>query len=1005
MKRSYNILQYILLSIILIMVVSMVYDCSDNRKQYLVGVSLCADKEWYGKLHRELEVMGYISDSINVKIKSANADSKMQIAQIDSFINMGVQLLIVAPNKENDIDAAIEKAYKSGIPVILYERKIKSDNYTAFIGCDNYKIGYNMGKHIANELKGKGRIVEIMGRKGSTPTIARARGFEDALKTFPDMHIVYREHATWKQDLAGKAMARALQQTKDIDYVFAQSDIMAYGAYLAAKKAVPDNKIKFAGVDGVIGVTGETRGIDLVREGILNASYLNPTSGDEVIKIATNILHGKKVKKENDLAASILTPDNVGLTLIAARTADRKMNILTALHRQVDKYEKYNEKKNLWIWLLALCLASILLAAVSIYRSYQTKNRLYLQIARKNDELEKLNKEVMELTNSRLNFFTNVSHELRTPLTLILDPMERILADKALGGKTRYLLNIVNRNALMLKHLVDDIMDFRKVQAGKMRLNLTQFDLAERLREQTDAFYPSAEKKNITIEIDTSRFTHKHITADEDKISRITGNLLANAVKYTPVGGRIFVMLSDAPDGRALISVKDTGIGISEEDCKKVFDRFYQVLGNMGGTGIGLAVVKEYAELHHGEASVVSRIGEGADFRVIIPCSQDGLSPAATPDSISAPAYATVSPDRIDDSNARLANDTIGYTSVVGNTSADSEVPSAHGDSPADGPTDIEKSKLLVIDDNIDIREYIRATFADEYDIMESGNGKEGLEMAVKYVPDIVVSDVMMPQMNGMDFCSALKQNPATCHIPVILLTAKVLDDQKIEGYEHGADSYITKPFNSIILRARMENLINSRKMLRSLFAAAATGSTQVKDNAAPIKDNAVKDQDNAATVKDAAVENVTAASGKNDKDAAGKSDTTTAPASPVVNSVAGGVSETDRKFIAQLRRIVEENMADTDFGVEEISGEMGLSRVQLYRKVKAITGMTVVDLLRKARLNHAHNLLRETDKSISEIAYEVGFSSPSYFTKCYKDEFNILPGDTRNAPQTAENG
>ena len=963
MKRSYNILQYILLSIILIMVVSMVYDCSDNRKQYLVGVSLCADKEWYSKLHRELEVMGYISDSIDVKIKSANADSKMQIAQIDSFINMGVQLLIVAPNKENDIDAAIEKAYKSGIPVILYERKIKSDNYTAFIGCDNYKIGYNMGKYIANELKGKGRIVEIMGRKGSTPTVARSRGFEDALKTCPDMHIVYRDYATWNKNLAGNVMARALRQAKDIDYVFAQSDIMAYGAYLAAKKAVPDNKIKFAGVDGVIGVTGETRGIDLVREGILNASYLNPTSGDEVIKIATNILHGKKVKKENDLAASILTPDNVGLTLIAARTADRKMNILTALHRQVDKYEKYNERKSLWIWLLALCLASISLAAVSIYRSYRTKNRLFLQLAKKNDELEKLNREVMELTNSRLNFFTNVSHELRTPLTLILDPMERILDDNTLGSKTRHLLNIVNRNAMLLKHLVDDIMDFRKVQAGEMKLNLTRFDLAERLREQTDAFYPSAEKKNITLEIDTDHFARKQITADKDKICRIVSNLIGNAIKYTHVGGSVFVTLADTPDGRILISVKDTGIGISEEDSKKVFDRFFQASGNMGGTGIGLAVVKAYTELHHGEATVESKIGEGSDFRIIIPCSQEGFATADTLDDSNAPAPTTI--DCIDDSNALFAGH------AAGNATA---VPSADSDKP----------KLLVIDDNIDIREYIRTTFAGEYDIMESDNGREGLEMAIKYVPDIVVSDVMMPQMNGMDFCSALKQNPATCHIPVILLTAKVLDDQKIEGYEHGADSYITKPFNSKILRARIENLINSRRMLCSLFAATATGTAGKNDTSGmtDITGSAATALTSATVSKEAAPAGT-----------ADKADT------------AAEINDTDRKFITQLRRIVEENMADTDFGVEEISSEVGLSRVQLYRKVKAITGMTVVDLLRKARLNRAKTLLAETDKSISEIAYEVGFSSPSYFTKCYKDEYKILPGDVRNAKQTAEKG
>ena len=419
-------------------------------------------------------------------------------------------------------------------------------------------------------------------------------------------------------------------------------------------------------------------------------------------------------------------------------------------------------------------------------------------------------------------------------------------------------------------------------------------------------------------------------------------NLIGNAIKYTHVGGSVFVTLADTPDGRILISVKDTGIGISEEDSKKVFDRFFQASGNMGGTGIGLAVVKAYTELHHGEATVKSKIGEGSDFRIIIPCSQEGFATADTPDDSNAPAPTTI--DCIDDSNALSAGH------AAGNAAA---VPSADSDKP----------KLLVIDDNIDIREYIRTTFAGEYDIMESDNGREGLEMAIKYVPDIVVSDVMMPQMNGMDFCSALKQNPATCHIPVILLTAKVLDDQKIEGYEHGADSYITKPFNSKILRARIENLINSRRMT-DITGSAATALT------------------NATVSKEAAPAGT-----------ADKADT------------AAEINDTDRKFITQLHRIVEENLTDTDFGVEEISGEVGLSRVQLYRKVKAITGMTVVDLLRKARLNRAKTLLAETDKSISEIAYEVGFSSPSYFTKCYKDEYKILPVDVRNAKQTAEKG
>ena len=358
-----------------------------------------------------------------------------------------------------------------------------------------------------------------------------------------------------------------------------------------------------------------------------------------------------------------------------------------------------------------------------------------------------------------------------------------------------------------------------------------------------------------------------------------------------------------------------------------------------------------------------SKIGEGSEFRIIIPCSQEGFATADTLDDSNAPAPTTI--DCIDDSNALSAGH------AVGNAAA---VPSADSDKP----------KLLVIDDNIDIREYIRTTFAGEYDIMESDNGREGLEMAIKYVPDIVVSDVMMPQMNGMDFCSALKQNPATCHIPVILLTAKVLDDQKIEGYEHGADSYITKPFNSKILRARIENLINSRRMLCSLFAATATGTAGKNDTSGmtDITGSAATALTNATVSEEAAP--------------AGTADKTDAAAE---------INDTDRKFITQLHRIVEENLTDTDFGVEEISGEVGLSRVQLYRKVKAITGMTVVDLLRKARLNRAKTLLAETDKSISEIAYEVGFSSPSYFTKCYKDEYKILPGDVRNAKQTAEKG
>ena len=265
-----------------------------------------------------------------------------------------------------------------------------------------------------------------------------------------------------------------------------------------------------------------------------------------------------------------------------------------------------------------------------------------------------------------------------------------------------------------------------------------------------------------------------------------------------------------------------------------------------------------------------------------------------------------------------------------------------------------ERAKLLVIDDNKDIRDYISSTFANDYEIIEADNGKDGLEQALKYVPDIVVCDVMMPQMNGIEFCSALKRNTAICHIPVILLTAKTLDEQRVEGYEHGADSYITKPFNSKVLKARIDNLLNNRNTLSNLFGKTSEQSQNTVE-------------------------------GEEHKDAEGKDAT-------------NGLSRMDSEFLNQLRSIIRSNMANTEFGVEDISSKVGLSRVQLYRKVKAITGTSVVDLLRRARLQEAQKLLTDTNKSISEIAYEVGFSSPSYFTKCYKDEYDTLPGDARNS-------
>ncbi len=906
-----------------------VCSCANNKKTYTIGVSQCSDDEWRDKLNSEMRMMDYINDSINVIIKKSNNDSKTQEAQIDSLLDKNIDLLVVSPNQTDEITPAVEKAYNKGIPVILYDRTIKSDKYTTFIGSNNYKIGHDLGKYVADRLGGKGTVAEIMGLEGSSPSNERHRGFTDAIKEHPAIKVIDTEYADWEQESAERAMEKILDKGETPDYVFAHNDRMAYGAYLTAKKRKHENRIKFIGVDGL---PGDLRGIDLVCKGILDASYLNPTSGDEVIKLAMKILNGGKVAKANNLAISIINKDNAELTRMAAQNAERQRDILEELHNQVDKYEVNYETQTIFTVLLGILLVVVIFFSLFIYKSYLTKKKFTEVLTKKNDELKRLNEEVIELTQSKLTFFTNVSHELRTPLTLIIDPLERVLADTSLGGQTEHLLKIVRRNALVLKKIVDDIMDIRKIQDNKMKLDLSRFDLAKKIQSWTEDFRPSAEKRNITLTVDTSRCCDGTVNADIIKICRIVFNLLSNALKYTPSGGTVNISLSNDSDGMLAITVSDTGKGISEKDRKKVFERFFQAQGSNGGTGIGLALVMAYAKLHNGEATVSSEPGKGSSFRVTIPRKQKDSTPA-TDASVATDAAPEATEScmtlPVHTGNARQQDDDNGI--------GDNRI------------GDKEKPRLLVIDDNREIRDYIRETFGSDFEIIEAGNGKEGIEAALKYVPDIVVCDVMMPVMNGIEFCTQLKSNTAICHIPVILLTAKSLEEHKIEGYGHGADSYITKPFSSKILMAKIDSLLRNRTILSNLFGS--------NNNTAGSKNGYTPTDDNGDS----------------------------------------RLNDIDRDFISRLQSIIKENMADSDFGVESIGGKIGLSRVQLYRKVKAITGTSVVDLLRRARLQQADKLLKETGKSISEIAYEVGFSSPSYFTKCYKDEYGILPGETRN--------
>ena len=858
--------------------------CSDNNvKKYVIGVSQCSEDIWRDKLNNELVMSTYQHDNVTLKFASANDNDRLQKQQIEQFIKEGVNLLIVSPNQIHTISSVIDKAYDAGIPVILFDRKTDSRKYTAFIGADNYEAGHEIGYFIGQQLEGKGNIAEICGLQASSPAIERNRGFMDALKNYPDIKVVARGYGDWIKESGVTAMDSILVQSKEpFQYVFAQNDRMALGALQSIKK----HKVKGIKIVGIDALPVPGGGMENVRDGNLEASYIYPTRGDSVMQLALNILEKKPYKRDNYLKGALVTKANANVLLMQNEEMNKQTARLNALHGKVDTYlVQYNHQK-MYIVLFSIILLLLIGIMVYIYRTILMKRRIE----------EEANK-------AKLQFFTNISHELRTPLTLIADPVNYIIHDDNLNSQQRSMLQIVQRNVLVLTQLVSEILDFRKVQNGKMELRLSDFNLAESMKQWIMLFSASAQKKHIAISMDAPDTIM--LRADQDKIERICYNLLSNALKYTSEGGEISLMAKEE-GGRVMISVADNGCGISSDELPYIFDRFYQAKNAGRGTGIGLAIVKAFTELHHGEVSATSIEGKGSTFTIHIPVRQKG----------------------------EVTNQSTEKIEQLVEPSSAEEVPNQarHIDELIQ-PYQTDKPEVLIIDDNIDIRTYLRSVLSEKYNVSEAADGKAGLELARKIVPDIVLSDIMMPVMDGLAFCQQLKTDKAISHIPVILLTARSLDEQRAEGYEHGADAYLSKPFSLRLLLSRIDNLIESRKKLNQTWSKG---------------------------VEDDEIGNIS--------------------------------NEIDKSFLKQLRKIIQENLANSDLSVEQIGDEIGLSRVQLYRKVKALTGYSPVEIVRKARLTRARHFLQTTERTVSEVAYAVGFSTPSYFSKCYKDEFGENP-------------
>lgn len=717
------------------MILGLLASCSQDTKKYRIGVSQCSDDIWRDKQNSELKIGAYFHDNVDLCFAAAYDSDERQIQQIDSLVETGIDLLIVAPNQVSTISPAIDRAYDKGIPVIVFERKTNTKKYTAYMGADNYEMGHLMGEYVANRLNEHGRIIEVMGLKGSSPAIERHNGFREAIAQHPGIQVIATLQGDWTEPTAYNTVKQWLDKNpgaEKIDLVFGMNDRTAMGARKAFEEAGGVLPL-FCGIDGL---PGENGGIRLVQDSLLDASYIYPTHGDQLLQLAVDILEGKPYEKETNLMSALVTQDNARVLLMESEEIMRQSHSLEQLHEKASKYlnQLGTQRMLIFVALAAIFLLLTLLVGIYMY---------YLQRARIQDERTKMERE-------QLDFYTQVSHELRTPLTLIQGPLDQLLRTndfRTASDNARELFTIVRRNTHHLTGLVNKMLD-----------------------------------------------------------------------------------------------------------------------AQVGGT--------------------------------------------------------------VNDVNAHVETQNLASPESAGNVKPDEDVPT-----------------VLIVDDNADIRTYLKSILQGKYSVLEAEDGKSGLDLAREHVPDLIVSDVMMPVMNGLEFCQQVKKDGISSHIPVILLTARALEKHQIEGYESGADAYITKPFSPELLLARIDNLLQSRHQLKDLWAMKPA----------------------AETVADTPLE------------------ATVSATRPIENA-----------FISQFKSIVEKRLVDSNLSVEDLAAAMGLSRVQLYRKVKALTGSSPVDLLRKARLAQAQKLLQESALSVSEIAYQVGFASPSYFTKCYKDEFGTVPGEAR---------
>lgn len=895
---------------LLIFILSLTISCrrGGEEKEFVVGVSHSSiNDSWRKAMMLDMQVKASDYPGMTLDVKDADEDNDTQIKQIRELIKKRVDLIIISANESEPITTAAVEAYRAGIPTIIIDRKIYSEEYTTFIGADNYEIGRAAGLFVNSLLKKeKTTIVEVWGREGSSSALDRHNGFSDALIHNNNV-TVKTVYGRWHRDEA-KVNIAALGSFENIDIVYAHNDPMALAAREAIMEVDPQaaERIKFIGIDAL---PGKGKGIEAVRDGYLTASFVYPTGGSTAIKVAWQILNGMPVSKHYALTSALIDKDNAGTIYLQTEQLADYQDQIEKQRNNLDKmFSEYRFLQNS-VGLILLLLGIVILLAlyvIHIFRKVQRKNhelkRTNIQVEQQREELAVANRKIEQATTRKLQFFTNVSHEIKTPLTLILGPLNKLSKELPPDSPIADDIHLIKKNADRLKRVVSQLLDFRKVESNKMNMRVTEIDLVVFIEDVKSYFETMAQSKQIqyTFQHDVSSV---RLWVDTDKMEKILANLLSNAFKFTPDGGTITIRLQDHA-GYVTLSVEDNGKGIQPQNLSAVFDQFFTG-DNLTGTGIGLHLTHEFVSMHKGSIHVESEPGKRTVFFVELPKGKSHFDETCT----FAPSVTELS--------SGVANlDTREMDEIVNRT---------------------YDYTILIVEDDPDINAYLQKELKSNFRILTAVNGVVAIDILAKENISLVISDVMMPEMNGYELCKQIKSNIAFSHIPVILLTALSDDKQRMYGIASGADEFIQKPFNIEELKLRIVRLLEERVRLRNAF----TQELQ----------------------------------------------------SPAISNLKIGKTEgMDDLFMRKFIALIEESYPDSDFSIEKASDMLGLSRVHLYRKVKELTGVTPTDFLRNYRLKRAAALLREKGRNVNEVAYATGFSSPPYFSKCFKAAYNITP-------------